>query len=208
MNLIVFGANGGIGIQVVEQALALGHRVTAVARRPETITFEHPCLTVTRGDVMQPPTLHQPMVGQEVVVSAIGVTQGREPTRLYSQGIRNIMEAMEQTGVRRMLCVSASGLDPGPLWQRVIAKPLLWAAFKEAYSDMVRMENAVRASTLDWTIIRPPRLSDKPCTGHYKVWLNQKMSSGFMVSRADVADYIVKHLDERATHRGMVELAY
>jgi putative NADH-flavin reductase len=208
MNIIIFGSNGGIGIQTLEQALADGHNVTAIARRPETIKIQHDCLQVIRGDVMDLSSIIQPMKGQEVVVSAIGVTQGRVPTTVYSAGVANIMQAMTQAGVRRLLCISASGLNPGPWYQRLIAKPLLWLAFKEAYSDMVRMETAVQASALDWTIIRPPRLTDKQRIGHYQIALNRQLRHGAFISRADVADYILNHLTDAQTYHGMVEIAY
>jgi putative NADH-flavin reductase len=147
------------------------------------------------------------MKGQDAVVSALGVTT-REPTTLYSQGNANIMRAMQAAGARRIICISASGLDSGPLWQRLIAKPLLWLFLKNMYSDLVRMETVVKDSGLDWTIIRPPRMTDNPRTGQYHVAVNQHLSPGLKISRADLADYIVKHLDDSATYCGLVEIAY
>jgi hypothetical protein len=101
MNVIVFGANGGIGHNVVEQALAAGHAVTAVARRPESVTARHPKLTVKRGDVLDPASLAPLLAGQEVVVSAIG-SHSRAPTVVYSDGVGNILQAMQPVGVRRL----------------------------------------------------------------------------------------------------------
>jgi len=207
MKIIVFGATGGIGRQVVEQALAANHQVTAVARRPAAITTQHERLQVIRGDVLEPDTFKQALAGQDAVVSALGVVS-REPTTLYSAGNANIMQAMQSAGVRRIMCISATGLNPGPRLQRLIAKPLLWMAFGNMYSDLVRMENVVKASGLDWTIIRPPRLTDGPRTGHYQIVINKQLSHGMLLSRADVADFIVNHLQDRATYCGMVEIAY
>ena len=206
MNVIVFGANGGIGRHVVEQALAAGHTVTAVARRPETITVQHPLLTIRRGDVLQAAGLTALLTGQEAVVSAIGVP-GRAPTVIYSDGIANILQAMRPAGVRRLLCISATGLDPGPLLQHWIAKPLLWAILRNMYTDLVCMEERVKSSAVDWTIIRPPRLNDGPHTGHYASSLNQHLPGAWFLSRADLADYIVKHLADPATYRAWVEVA-
>lgn len=207
MNVIVFGSTGGIGRESVRQALDAGHTVTAVARRPNAIEINHPRLTVVKGDAMQPDTLTAPMQGQDAVISALGIAK-EGPTTLYSQGVSNIITAMRAAGVRRILCISASGLDPGPWWQRVFAKPLLWRAFNGMYSDLVRMEALVQASGLDWTVVRPPRLSDKPRTGKYQVAVNAHLKSGFTLSRADTADYMVRHLDDRATYCGVVEIAY
>src|SRR5713226_1932688 len=139
MNVIVFGSNGGIGHNVVEQALAAGHTVTAVARRPESVTVQHPKLTVKRGDVLNPASLAPLLAGQQAVVSAIG-SESRAPTVLYSQGVANVLQAMQPAGVRRILCISATGLDPGQWFQHYVAKPIIWAILREMYTDLVRME--------------------------------------------------------------------
>src|SRR5574341_1684600 len=156
MKLVVIGATGGTGSQVVEQALAAGHRVTAIVRRPAAVALQHQRLEVIQGDVVEPATLAQPISGKDAVVSALGVTTDG-PTTLFSTCIANIMQAMQSARVRRLVCISAGGLDPGPGLLRWLAKQLLWVMFKEAYTDMARMEAAVKASDLDWTIIRSPR---------------------------------------------------
>ena len=109
MKLIVFGANGGIGRHVVEQGLAAGHTVTAVARRPESVTIQHPKLTVKRGDVLDPAGLGLMLAGQEAVVSALGV-HDRAPTVLYSQGVANILRA-----IRPPACAGCCA-SPPPGW--------------------------------------------------------------------------------------------
>lgn len=207
MKLIIFGANGGIGSQVVEQAVAAGHDVTAVARRPQTVTLQDPHLKVVRGDVMEPASIRAAMVGQDAVISALGVAK-REPTTLYSQGVTNIIQAMEGAGMRRLLCISATGLDPGPLVQRVFAKPILWTILKDMYTDLVRMETVVSRSPLDWTIIRPPMLTNKPRTGQYRVAINRHLEGCWRISRADLADYILNHLNDPASYCELVEVAY
>src|SRR5262249_31935863 len=144
--------------------------------------------------------------GQDAVISTIGTTS-HEPTTVYSQGDANILQAMGQVGVRRIVCISASGLDPGPLWQRLIAKPLLWRLFKESYTDLVRMETVVKKSGVDGTTIRPPRLSDGPRTGRYNVAINEHLRRCFIISRADLAAYMLTMLNDRATYCGIVEVA-
>jgi putative NADH-flavin reductase len=207
MKLIVFGANGGIGRHVVEQGLAAGHSVTAVARRPESVTIQHPNLTVRPGDVLDPAGLGPLLAGQEAVVSALGV-HSRAPTVVYSQGVANILQGMQAAGVRRMLCISATGLDPGQWLQHYLAKPLLWAILREMYTDLVRMEDIVKRSGVEWTIIRPPNMSDKPRTGRYQVSCNEHLPAAWTISRADVADYIVRHLADPGTYQSWVEIAY
>lgn len=207
MKIVVFGATGGIGQQAVEQALADGHEVTAVARRPAAITIQHPRLEVVAGDVLQPATIGQAVAGKDTVLSALGA-RDRGPTTVYSEGVANIMKAMQSARVRRIICVSASGLEPGPLVQRLFAKPLLWAFLKNMYTDLVQMETLVKRSSLDWTIIRPPRLTGGPRTGHYQIATNRQLSRIWTISRADVADYMLTHLTDPVSYCGVVEIAY
>jgi hypothetical protein len=115
---------------------------------------------------------------------------------------------MRQAGIRRLIGISASGLDPGPLWQRVIAKPLLWYFFKEGYSDMVRMEDEIRASGLEWTIVRPPRLTDGARTGKYISAINKHLTRGSTISRADLADFTLKLLNDPASYGALIEVAH
>ena len=207
MKLVVFGSTGGIGSQVVEQALAAGHEVTAIARHPSAIPFRHEHLEVVEGDVLEPETIRGAIAGKDAVISALGA-RDRAPTTIYSEGVANIMQAMQAAQVCRIFCISASGLEPGPRWQRWIAKPLLWLILKNMYTDLVRMETEVKASGLDWTILRPPSLTDGPRTGRYQAAVDQHLSRIFSISRADVADYILNHLNDAATFRKTVELAY
>jgi len=207
MKVVVFGSTGGTGLEVVKQALDAGHVVTAVARKPSAMVMQHDHLKVLQGDVLLPEIVIKAVAGQDVVVFAVGAAD-RSPTKIYSVGVMNILLAMRDAKVQRLICISASGLDPGVLIQKLIAKPLLWWIFKNGYTDMSHMEIIVRASHMDWTILRSPRLTDHARTGKYKVAVNKQLSNGWLLSRADLADYIVKHLHDPAIHRAMVEIAY
>jgi putative NADH-flavin reductase len=207
MKLIIFGATGGTGKQLIEQALAAGHEVTAVARRPSAVTVQHERLHVVRGDVTEPATFKQAMTGQDAALSALGVTT-RGPTTLYSAGIANIIRAMQGAGVRRLICFTATGLEPGPRLQRVIAKQVLWRVLKHSYTDLMRMEAEVKRSPVDWTIVRPPRLTNGPRSGKYQVVVNRHLNHGWRISRADLADYMLSQLDNRASYCATVEIAY
>jgi putative NADH-flavin reductase len=206
MKIAVFGANGGIGSQVVKQGIETGHHVTAVVRNPATISLQHANLVVVKGDVLKPETLSAPLAHQDAVVSAIGIHK-EEPTEGYSRGNANIMQAMQAAHVRRILCISASGLDPSQWFQRLVAKPLLWYLLKYSYIDLARMEALVSKSNLDWTIIRPPRLNDKPRTGKYRYAVNKQLPGSWFLSRADLADFILKHVSDPATYCGLIEVA-
>ena len=205
MNIIVFGSTGGIGRQVIAQALDAGHHVTALARRPEMLTIQNEHLRVVRGDALEPASFQQALTGQEVVVSALGILT-KEPTVFYSSSMNSIMAAMRASGTRRLMCVSAGATDPGG-WQRWIIKPILWRLYGGMYTDLLRMEAGVKASGLDWTIVRPPRLLDKPRTGRYHVAVNGHLMFGNTIARGDVADFMLTHLTESAMYGATVELA-
>ena len=214
MKLFIAGANGGIGRQAVEQALQAGHQVTALVRDPAKLALTHLNLRIVKGDIMQPDTFAHQLKGQQVVISALGVSGGSlfgdKPTTLYSQGNANLLKAMEQYGVKRIFCISASALDISPVipwYVRLVAKYIIQKLLKHMYADLRRMENIVKASRTDWTIIRPPQLTNGSLTGHYRTALNAFLKDCLKISRANVAHFIVNDLTNEATYRTTVELA-
>ncbi|MDB5286321.1 MAG: putative NADH-flavin reductase [Mucilaginibacter sp.] len=214
INLFIAGANGGIGRRAVEQALQAGHRVTALVRDPAKLPLVHPNLTIVKGDIMQPETFVHQMEGQQVVLSALGVSGGLlsdKPTTLYSQGNANLLKAMEQHNVKRFVCISASALDISPVipWYfRLAAKYIVQKLLKYMYADLRQMEGIVKASKADWTIIRPPQLTDGPVTGNYRMAVNQFLKNCLEISRADVAHWMLNNLYNETTYRATVEIAY
>lgn len=202
MKVVVVGAAGGIGRHVVTQALDAGHSVTAFLRDPGKLTLRHERLAIARGDVLDGEALRNAIVGHEAVVSAMGV-HDRAPTTLYSDGARNTLTAMSAEGVRRYIAISASGFhrdENDPFLLRYLLKPIVSQVLKEHYADLIRMESVIRASDRDWTIVVPPRLTDGPRTERYREELDVNVRNSQSISRADVADYIVKHL-AKATPR-------
>lgn len=211
MNVVVFGATGGTGQHATLQALARGHKVRAVARTPSAVKVEHENLTVLRGDVMDAASLEAVLSGQEAVLSALGVGNSLQPTTLYSAGTRNILEVMGSTGVRRFMGVSAGGFVADPndtFFLKFAVKPLLKRVLKNPYADMKQMEMEVSSSDLDWTLVRPARLTSGPQTGRYRTVLNGNVPGGWTISRADVADYMVTHLNEPQVFGVAVGIAY
>lgn len=211
MKLVVFGASGGTGGHVVEQALASGHGVTAVARDPSAIELDHEQLDVRRGDVLDPASLEPLVTGKDAVLSALGVGMSRKPTNLYSAGTRSIIGAMKTTGVQRLVAMSAGGFVDDPndtLPLRLVIKPILKKVLKHPYADMALMENELRRSNLDWTIIRPARLTDGSHTGRYRTAAGGNVPGGWTLSRADIADFMVTHLDNPAFYNEAVGIAY
>lgn len=211
MKLTVFGATGGTGRQVVEQALAAGHEVTAVVRDPARLTLQHARLQVLCADVRDPAAIAPALADSEAVVSALG-PRPRDTIGICSAGARSILTAMRATGVRRFVGVSAGPVappDPGDrLLYRFILRPLIRAIFKNAYADLARMEDEVRRSGLDWTILRPPRLTDKPRTGRYRTALNRNVPGGYSIARADLADAILTLVADPAAINATVGIGY
>lgn len=172
LKVAVIGATGGTGCAIVESALAAGHEVVAVARRPEAVKIQNARLNIRRGDVLEPDTLQQAIYGADAVVSAIGTGRAKEPTRFYSEAVENIIAAMRRENVRRLICVGASGYvdEPRhPVWMRLMQKILVQPLLRYSYEDMMRMEEIVKKSELDWTIVRPPRLTNGRRTEFYRV---------------------------------------
>jgi putative NADH-flavin reductase len=209
-NIIVFGASGGVGTQVVMQALDKGFTVTAIVREPSAFKLEHPNLTIEKGDVMQPGSFLAAMRGKEAVISAIG-SGNIKPTTVYSQGIRNIIAAMRIRAVPRISAISAGGLylndTMGPV-RRFLVKNILQRILREPYTDLRIMENELRATELQYTIVRPPRLTNKPLRGEYRSAINSHLQNPSNIARADVAHFLVNQLSNSQTFKTIVEIAY
>ena len=210
MKLIVFGATGGTGKQVVEQALQAGHQVTVVVRNPAAFSRQHPQLIIHQGDVLHPVDFDQVLAGADAVISCLGI-HGRKPTTVYSEGVLNITQAMRNVGITRIICLSSVGIVVPPLSSllvKLITKYVLQRLFKSLYDDMLLMEAVLNESTLDWTVIRPPQLTDANRTGNYRTTINEPIRNPSKISRADLADYIVKHLTDEKTVRATIEISY
>ena len=214
MNLLVIGANGGIGRQIVELALKEGHNVTAVVRNPDSLKISHPGLEIVKGDIMEPKTFKEYLKGQDAVISAIGVRGGilaDKPTTLYSEGNANLLRAMKEIGTTRAFFISASAVEISPelpWYVRLAAKYILQKILKQMYADLLRMESIVKKSGADWTIIRPPRLTNKPVTGQYRYAANKFLKDALSISRADLAHFIINHVYDEAINHATVEIAY
>jgi putative NADH-flavin reductase len=212
LKVVVFGPTGGTGRRIIEQGLRAGHRVTAVARRPSAIELRHERLEVVEGDVLRPETLDKPVADADAVLSALGIGYSRAATTVYSEGTANIMRAMLAGGVRRLGVVSTTSLHP----PRVLTAPMQWLFFRgvlhqvlrKPYADVRIMEQYVRASDLDWTLLRAARLTNGPRTGRYRTAFDDRLPGGWSIARADVADFLLTRIDDARTHRVAVDIAY
>jgi putative NADH-flavin reductase len=208
--IIVFGATGGTGKLVVSQALQAGHKVTIIVRNPDAFDIQHQNLDILEGDVFQINSFEKAVVGQDVVVSCLG-TQQREPTTVYSDGTRNVSKAMQKAGIKRLICLSAGAVIVPPksnFLMKFVIKNILQKVFKNLYSDMLVMEEMLKKSDLNCTVIRAPRLKNSKHTGQYRIAINEHLNRPSSISRADLADYIVTHLDDTQAYKSMVEVSY
>jgi putative NADH-flavin reductase len=212
MKLVVFGATGGTGRCIVEQALASGHDVTAVVRNPEGLPLRHDRLWVVRADVFRSTEIKSQMAGADAVLSALGPHSYRAQTTVCARAIESILGAMRETGVRRLACISAAPVGSvskeDTLLYRFVARPLVRAVFKGAYEDMAVMEEKVRRSDMNWTIFRSPRLTDRPRTGRYRLGRDQNVVGGNSISRADLAEAMLGSLEDPASIRVTIGIAY
>jgi len=196
MKLVIFGSTGSIGHQLVVQALEQEHTVTAFARNPAKIEIEHANLTAVQGDVLDSASVEKAMDGQDAVLCSLGAG-GKGAIR--SEGTRNIVRAMHKAGVSRFICLSTLGVGDSRanlnfFWRHIMFGLLL----RRAYADHISQEDYVKESRLDWTIVRPGAFTDGNRTGVYRHGFpsTDKTIKG-KISRADVADFMLKQLTDR-----------
>lgn len=199
MRITVFGATGGIGREVVSQALTGGRHVTAVVRDPARLSVPASGnLTVVTADVTDPAAIAPALDGADAAVSALGPRRGDSRT-ICADGARAILGAMARTGLRRLVAVSASGLfrEAGePPVTRYLVKPLLQAVLRDVKADVHHMEDLITGSAADWTLMRPTMLTNRPL-GAYRTALDRYVSP--QAGRANVANAVLRAIDDPST---------
>ena len=195
--VLIVGATGGTGRQLVAQALERGYAVTALVRDPSRLRVDHPRLTLVQGDVLDDASVEAAMRGQEAVLSALGHKRFFHPTRILSEGTRNILRAMETNGVRRFVCETALGIgDSGwrmGLYYTLFIIPLILPFY---FWDKTRQERMIAGSHVEWVIVRPGVLTNGDKRGRFQrgrgvgslLWTVR-------ISRADVAAFMLDQLE-------------
>ena len=197
MRIAVVGATGRTGMEVVSQGLSRREHVTAVVRRPDAITLRHQRLAIAQADVLAREQLVAALAGSDAVVSAVGAGTSRGPTVVYSEGIANVLGAMDAHGIGKLAVVSAAPVGPRegqPFLERRIAMPVLERLFGASYDDMRRMEALLRASDVAWISLRPPRLVKKPATGTYRVDASRPLPKARSITYPDLATALLDSL--------------
>jgi putative NADH-flavin reductase len=216
MKLVVLGASGRIGTEVVRQAVAAGHAVTAVVREGSTLQVPLPELRlvaaragvagglteVVTADVMDPASIGPVLESHDAVLSALG-PRPKGPSDILTSSARSTLQALEDSGVRRYVVVSVAGIhtgNDGPVTKYVV-KPLIQRLLRESFADARRMEELIGASPLDWTIVCPPRLTNGTAKGTIRSNTEGTVRGGFTITRADVATYMLDAVDNAALNR-------
>jgi putative NADH-flavin reductase len=207
MKLVVLGATGGTGLEVVRQAIGRGHSVTVLVRSPDRLRPFRDRINVEQGDLLNPAELERVIRGHDAVLSGFGprVPVSEADAQLLQQFAVALASAMVRAGVQRAVVESVaflfknSILPPAYLLGRLL--------FPRTVADASAMERVFEESGLDWTMVRPPELTDKPYTGRYRVREGYLPTFGFKISRADVADFIIKAVENRSSIRKVVGLS-
>jgi uncharacterized protein YbjT (DUF2867 family) len=212
MKITVFGATGRIGGEVVTQALGAGHKVAAVVRESSRFDLEHPSLEVFRvAGLTDAEALRPALDGSGAVISGVGA-RGRKDGPVASGSTHSILAAMAAVGVRRLVAVSAIPLGPVPpdesLLNRRVILPLINAFAADVYADLRLMEAEIMNSDTEWTIVRPPKLTDKALTGRYRIGIGSTVPRTYSVSRADVAHLMLAALADPAMANQPVSVGY
>ncbi|WP_109003130.1 NAD(P)-dependent oxidoreductase [Streptomyces rishiriensis] len=210
MKFTVFGATGGIGREVVRQALDAGHQVTAVVRDPAGLGVTGDRLEVVRADLTDPQPLRTAVTGRDAVLSGLGARR-RKDAGVAARLTRTVLTAMEAEGVRRLLVVSAAPVGPAPAGDGALdrtMRSLVSAALKDVYADLREMEAELARSATDWTVVRPPRLQNKPLTGSYRTSVGGFPPRGRFIGRADVAHAMLTMVTDTGTVKQGVGAAY
>jgi len=197
MKILIFGATGTVGRELVTQALEMGHTVTAFARDPSKLVISHASLKIIEGDVMDSAAVDRAVAGHDAVLIALGAGSKGQ---VRSMGTRNIIQAMQKSGTRRLVCLSTLGVGDSRgnlnfLWKYIMFGMLLRGAF----ADHVSQEEYVMRSGLDWTIVRPAAYTDGERTANYRHGFPATAKAlKLKISRADVADFVLAQLADNS----------
>jgi uncharacterized protein YbjT (DUF2867 family) len=196
--LLILGATGPTGQHVVSRALQQGHDVTLLVRAPERLPASFRGLRVHVGASTDTGALGRAVAGQDGVISTLGVGKSFKPNRLITESASAIVQAMKSHQVRRLIFTSAYGVGPTmedvPLVLRIFMRTLL----RDIYADKAAGDAVVRDSDLDWTLVHPVTLTNGAATGKYRVGERLALRGFPAISRADVADFLVKQIDDRS----------
>lgn len=199
MKIYVIGGSGKTGLEIIKQALAHEYKVTALLRNPTKFPFSHKNLTLVKGDVLKPESLKNTMVNHDAVISALGHKKFIIKSSILSEGTKNILAEMKSQKISRFICITSLGINDSKfklgLYYTLFTIPfILYFYFK----DKAKQENLIKASTTEWTIVRPGQLTNGKLTENYQHGKNVgHYLLTKMISRANVAHFILDILKNK-----------
>lgn len=196
MKLLILGATGGTGQQLIAQSLEQHHEVTVLVRNPAKLTPGHEKLTVIKGDVLDAAVLMKALEGKDAVLSALGRGKTLKSYNLISNAVSILVPAMHTTGVKRVIFESAFGVGESFMQANFIQKIIFSTFLKNIYADKTKAEVQLRNSELEWTLVYPVVLTNGPRTGKYKAGEKLPMKGMPKISRADVANFMLQQLTD------------
>jgi putative NADH-flavin reductase len=198
VRVLIIGASKGIGLDTVRQALVQGHDVRALARSAAAIGLSNPKLEKVRGDALNHKDVEAALAGVEVVIVTLGVGLSDlfRPVNLFSDATRVLIAAMKTQAVSRLICVTGFGAGDSRASIGWLQRIPFQIVFGHAYDDKTRQEQMIKESALDWTIARPGVLTNGPRTGHYQILREPSKWRNGMISRSDVADFLVRQIED------------
>lgn len=208
LSIIVIGGTSGVGLECVKLALDRGHHVTAVSRKPQKLTLQHPQLTKAAGNILSESDMTKLMAGHDIIISTVGLAAGKRNVTLFSKGTLNLLKVMQYTNQTRLISVSAIGAGDskghGGFLFDAILQPLVLG---DDIDDKTRMEQLLINSDIDFTIVRPAILSNDVASRDYRIFTELTGVETGSISRKDVAHFIVSVAEQDAYIRQVVTLS-
>ena len=209
MNVLVFGASGKTGREVVRQALARGFNVSAFVRDTARLPLAHANLRLVKGQITDPKAMARAIEGHTCVISTLGVGLPLRHDPIVIEGVRTIARASEHASVERLLYMSFIGVRESRDAAGFLLKQLAGTVLRHEVADHEAKEAAVAESFVDWTIVRPPKLTNGRLTASYRVGEDIEARSPLpMMSRADVADFMLRQLSDQSFIRKAVRILH
>ena len=198
MHVLIIGASKGIGLETTRQALDAGHDVRALARSATAIAVSNPSLEKMRGDALKTEDVEAALVGVDVVIQTLGVglRDMFRPVHLFSEATRVLISAMKRQDVKRLICVTGFGAGDSRESISCLQRLPFQIVFGRAYDDKSLQEKLIKESDLDWTIARPGVLTSGPRSGRYRILSEASQWRNGIVSRADVAEFLVRQIGD------------
>jgi putative NADH-flavin reductase len=199
MRVLIIGASKGIGLETTRQALEAGHDVRALARSATAIAISNPNLEKMRGNALKTEDVEAALVGVDVVIQTLGVGLGElfRPVHLFTDATRVLIQAMKSQGIKRLICVTGFGAGDSRASISCLQRLPFQIVFGRAYDDKSLQEKLIKESELDWTIARPGVLTSGPRTGHYQILSEASQWRNGIISRADVAEFLVRQIGDQ-----------